>query len=229
MAKRKTMVDLDDAAVKAILSALLTDFKARDLTAADLHESYEGPALPALKEACLADGGFGKVDYDLAFKSLELANLIKTGPIDVYDNDPNAGFTIIGTYSKEEWVHLTETGYQAAGRVRAVRPVRISAPNVHISGGTFHNSPIGVGHNVAQELNLNTASTEQLIERLRAEVRSKIEDTDRQDAILEKLDELQAAHDKPTRMERYLTLMGAAGDHITVLMFLLTPLFHSLQ
>jgi hypothetical protein len=47
--------------------------------------------------------------------------------------------------------------------------------------------------------------------------------------ILDKLDVLQAAPDAPTRLERYMQVMGAIGDHITVFSFLLTPLMHSLQ
>lgn len=99
--------------------------------------------------------------------------------------------------------------------------------NVHISGGTFHNSPIGVGQHVSQQLNLQTASTEQLIDRLRDEVKTRIADTARQEQIIAKLDDLRDAHDKPSRIERYMSLMGAVGDHITVLSFLLTPLLHS--
>jgi len=86
-----------------------------------------------------------------------------------------------------------------------------------------------VGHGVTQTLNLNTATTDQLIERLRDEVKLQIADESRQTQILDKLDALQAAPDNPTRLERYMQVMGAIGDHITVFSFLLTPLMHSLQ
>jgi hypothetical protein len=230
MAKRSTQrADLDHPAVKAILTALLDDFRGRDLTASDLQEGYEGPPPDELKAQCCASADFSEVDYDLAFRSLEATSLVKTGPMKMIDNDPYSGVVIIGFRSENKFALLTETGYQQASRLSAAKPARTASPHLHISGGTFHNSPIGVGHTVSQTLNISTATSDQLIERLREEVRSQIADKERQDAILDKLDALQAAHDNPSRIERYMQVMGAIGDHITVFSFLLTPLLHRLQ
>jgi len=234
MAKRSTpkaRVDINDPAVTAILAALITDFGTRGLGASDLHNGYEGPSPADLREQCIAAADFGEVEYDLALKSLMNASLVKTGPMKMLDNPPGSSVLIIGFRSENKYAFLTETGYQEANRLRKTRPRSISAAaqHVHISGGTFNNSPIGIGHDVAQTLNLNTASTDQLIERIREEVRLQIPDSSRVDEILEKLDALQAAHDKPTKLERYMQVMGAIGDHITVLSFLLTPLLHALH
>jgi hypothetical protein len=185
MAKRSSTpkVDMNDPAVQAILAALLADFTARGLTASDLNKSYEGPSPANMREQCCATGDFCAVDYDLAFKSLTAANLVQTGPMKMYDNPPNNGFFIIGFYSQNKFAYLTETGYQQANRQRATKPRPVPAQHVHISGGTFNNSPIGVGHGVSQILNLNTATTDQLIERLREEVKLQIADESRQQQI----------------------------------------------
>jgi hypothetical protein len=221
MAKRSSTprVDMNDPAVQAILTTLLAEFTARGLTASDLHEDYEGPSPDDMREQCCTTGDFSDVDYDLAFKSLTAANLVKTGPMKMYDNPPNGGVFILGFYSQNKFTYLTETGYQQANRQRATKPRPVPAQHVHISGGTFNNSPIGVGHGVSQTLNLSTATTDQLIERLRDEVKLQIADEARQTQILDKLDALQAAPDNPTRLERYMQVMGAIGDHITVLSF----------
>jgi hypothetical protein len=234
MATRNTpapRVDMDDPAVTAILAALIADFSARGLSADDLRGGYQGPAPADLRQQCLVLGDFGGVEYNLARKSLISANLVKTGPMKMLDNDPNSSVLFIGFRSEEKFTFLTETGYQQANRLRTSKPRAVSAAaqHVHISGGTFNNSPIGIGNDVAQTLNLNAAGTDQLIAKLREEVLSRIDDASRQQDILAKLDELQAAHDKPTKIERYIQVMGAIGDHITVLGFILTPLMRSLH
>jgi len=48
------------------------------------------------------------------------------------------------------------------------------------------------------------------------------------DDILARLNELEAAHDKPTILDRYNKLVAPVIDHITVLGFLLPPLLQHL-
>lgn len=222
-------VDLSDGAVKQILGILLGEFRERGLGANNLHEGYEGIAPATLKTSCCANGRVSEVDFDLAMKNLLEADLVKTGPIEMYDN-PDPSIVMIAFYSKNEFSYLTEAGYQAANKVGAIKPPRPpAATTVHISGSTFHNSPVGVGHHIAQEINLTTANTDQLIERLRMEVQQHIPDDAKRGNVITKLDALQAAHDQPTRLDRYTQLMGVIGDHITVLTFVLTPLLQSLM
>jgi hypothetical protein len=142
MAKeRKTMVDLEDEAVKRILSALLAEFKQRKLGALDLDQGYEGLSPAYLKETCCNDGRVTEVDFDLAIKGLTDAEFVKTGPMKMYDNDPNSSVMIVAFYSANEFTYLAEAGYKLALKLNAVKAPRPSIPHVHISGGTFHHSP----------------------------------------------------------------------------------------
>lgn len=87
-------------------------------------------------------------------------------------------------------------------------------------------SIVAIPHHVSQEINLNTANTDQLIERLREKVQQHIPEETKRSNVLTKLNELQSAPDKPTRLERYTQLIG---DHITMLTFVLTPLLRRLM
>ena len=144
MAKRKSEINLEDEAVRRILSALLTEFKERGLSASDLHEGYEGLSPADLKTMCLADGAVTEVDYDLAMKNLDEFELLDTGPMVPFENDPNSSVVIIAMYSKNDFTYLTVAGYKAATKLKIVKPPRPYMPNVQFSG-TFHNSNVGVG------------------------------------------------------------------------------------
>jgi DNA-binding PadR family transcriptional regulator len=103
-----------------------------------------------------------------------------------------------------------------------------SEPHValNISGGTFHHSPIGAGYQVDQRVNVTFSSSEELFANFRAEVTKLVEDRNKREVIMARIDDLEAAHDEPSKADRYLKLMGAIGDHITVLGFLLPPITH---
>ncbi len=81
----------------------------------------------------------------------------------MYDNPPDTNVLILTMYSKREYAYLTEKGYKTAQK----RPTpRAAATHVNISGGTFHQSPIGVGEAVNQTVTVNVNSDAELVRRL---------------------------------------------------------------
>jgi len=113
-----------DEAAKQILGTLLADFTDRGLSAKELKSGYEGPKLEALATAVCNVADFTTVDFEIAFSDLEKDKLIKTGPMAMYDNDRNSSVIIIASYSKREYVYLTEAGYKEA-RKAPNRPQRV--------------------------------------------------------------------------------------------------------
>jgi hypothetical protein len=119
---------------QAILRDLLADFSDRALTADDLHNSYAGANLAAVKKRCRgATSAFSEVDFDLALKDLEDGDLIHTGPMVPYDNPPNSSVLVLMVFSKYEYACLTVKGYKAAQRKQSQKSQTV--PRVHISGG----------------------------------------------------------------------------------------------
>jgi hypothetical protein len=106
--------------------------------------------------------GATKVDFDLALKELE-DGLVGTGPMAFFDNDPHSSVFILAMFSKREYVYLTEAGYRVAAQMDSQKP-RSGSPRVHISGGTFHQSQIGIGEQVTQIQNVGNDA--EVIERL---------------------------------------------------------------
>jgi hypothetical protein len=168
--KSKKSTTLDEPA-KTILSVLLTEFREKGFGMEELRNTYRGLSPAALKSTCCADGKLSDVDFDLAMSDLDEDDLVKTGPMAAYDNPPGSDVVILALYSKNEYSYLTEEGYKAATRLGVTRPPRMSVPNVHISGGTFHQSPIGVGTQVSQTVqqqhNIVTGDWEHLAKVLR--------------------------------------------------------------
>jgi hypothetical protein len=156
-------MSLDDLA-KHILSDILSDFLARNLGSDALSDGYVGPSTVALEMKYCAEGAYSKVDYDLAMKQLEESKFIETGPMVPYENTPGSPLVVIAIFSKREYVYLTEKGYRAAQKP-AAKP-RSPAPRVHISGGTFHQSPIGIGSTVNQAVNFNIDNDAEVIDYL---------------------------------------------------------------
>lgn len=156
-----------DEAAKQILGTLLADFMDRGLTAKDLKSGYEGPKLEALATAVCNVADFTTVDFEVAFSDLEKSKLIKTGPRVMYENDNNSHVILLGTYSKREYVYLTETGYKESRKVPN-RPERVQriVNNLTITGGQFSNMQLGQGENLSQSMSISTNSDSEVVEKL---------------------------------------------------------------
>jgi len=222
--KRKTVIG--DAA-QTILSALLAEFREKNLGTEQLRDTYKGLSPAALRSTCCADERFSDVDFDLAMEELDEADLVKTGPMELYDNTPGSSVIFIAFTSKNEYSYLTEEGYRVATRLRTSKPTRVPAPRVYISGGTFHQSPIGVGDHVSQSVNVS-ANAQAVFARLREEVEERVHDEKKRTEIIKHLDALEKAPDQPSKIERYNRLVAVIADHITVFGPLLTSLFQIL-
>jgi hypothetical protein len=157
------MSTVDDLA-NQILADVVADFRAKNLGSTALTRGYVGGAIAALEVKYCADGTHSKVDFDLALKQLEEGKLVATGPMAPYENPPGSQVVVIAIFSKREFVYLTEKGYKAAQKSTA-KP-RSPVPSVHISGGNFHHSPIGVGSTVNQAVNFNISNDSEVIEYL---------------------------------------------------------------
>lgn len=143
---------IDDLGMK-ILADVIDDFTQKGLGSDYLSKEYVGVSLIELEEKYCAHTGQSKVDFNLALKQLEENGLVNTGPTVAWENSPDASIIRIGVYSKREFVYLTEKGYRAARKPIPQRAMPM--PTVHISGGNFNNSPIGVGGTVNQSVNFN--------------------------------------------------------------------------
>jgi hypothetical protein len=226
-AKTKQEYGFTDAS-RFILTQLLSEFRERQLTVEDLRNTYQGMSPDELKTRFIAHG-HDEVDYNLAMSDLDEHDLVKTGPLVAVENDPRSGVIFLLFRSENKYSYLTENGYKAARNNAGASPATKSrAAEIHISGGTFHNSPIGVGDGFAQTIISATSSLDETMSAFRAEVNKLIDDADKRQEILLRLDELEAATDKPTIFERYNHLVATIGDHITVLGFLLPPLLQKL-
>jgi hypothetical protein len=153
-AKRICLLNNLDDLAQQILLDLSSDFVGRGLTSRDLQDGYVGMRLATLVERHCGSSLVSQVDFDLAIKQLEQGKLVDTGPKAPYENRPGSQIFIMAIISKREHVYLTEAGYRVAQRAKSVsnKPPR---PLVHISGGTFHQSPIGIGGRVTQSVTVN--------------------------------------------------------------------------
>ncbi|TKK22200.1 hypothetical protein [Pantoea agglomerans] len=143
-----------DEASKQILGTLFAEFTEKDYGAEDLKKGYEGPRIELVATAVCNSEEVTKVDFEIAFSDLEKQGYIKTGPMAVYDNDPNSGVIIIGMYSKKEYVYLTEKGYKSARQPpNKPRNVQRVVTNIHISGGEIGNLQLASGETVTQTMN----------------------------------------------------------------------------
>lgn len=211
-----------------ILAQLLAEFRERKLTSDDLRNTYQGLPPRELKERSIAEG-ISEVDFDLAMRDLDSHELVKTGPMTLYDNPPHSSVTVIAFISKNEYSYLTENGYREATALPSRLRKTSSAAHIHISDSTFHNSPIGVGDGFAQTVISPTSSVGDSLSAFRSEVIKLIDDEAKQREILSRLDELEASTDKPTMLQRYNNLVATIGNHITVFGPLLPPLLDKLM
>jgi hypothetical protein len=147
---------------RSILQDVRSDFTSRGLGANTLQEQYVGVPIASLWTKYCESGEVTQVDFDLALKELEEGEFVRTGPLAPFDNEPGSGVFIIGVFSKREYLCLTEAGYRTAAQVGNPKP-RVAPPHVHISGGTFHQSPIGIGGQVTQIQEINVENDVELI------------------------------------------------------------------
>jgi hypothetical protein len=141
-----------------ILKILKDEFIEDGRSSDDLRDGYIGLNMNHLQEQILGRGSVSRVDYDLALKELEDGGLVKTGPMTMYDNPPNSHVLVIAMFSKREYIYLTEAGYKVARDMAKNMDRPQSRQNVHISGGHFYQSPIGVGAQVSQQINFDVSS-----------------------------------------------------------------------
>jgi hypothetical protein len=134
---------------KNILQEVRADFVAKGLNAHALTGQYVGVSFSLLEQSHCGGDGATKVDFDLAAKELEEGQLVLTGPWVPYPNKPGSAVVILSLFSKREYMCLTEAGYKVATQKDSEKP-RSNQPRVHISGGTFHQSQIGIGEQVTQ-------------------------------------------------------------------------------
>ena len=140
-----------------VLAILKEDFIQTGRSSDDLRNGYIGPNLSQLQSHILDSGTASRVDYDLALKELEERGLVGTGPMTMYDNPPNSGIVVFAMFSKREYIYLKEEGYKMARD----KPGNVASPsrqNLHISGGNFYQSPIGVGGQLSQSINFDVSS-----------------------------------------------------------------------
>lgn len=199
---------------QTILADLLADFTARNLTTVDLSNGYIGVAIPDLKERCCAQAEATSVDFDLALKDLEDAELIQTGPVVPFDNPPNSSIFIVGVRSKYEYASLTEKGYKAAQRAGGKKGGS-SVPRVHISGGTFHQSPIGVGTHVTQIIAGSIGDPPVFLDLRKAIEVSTVEPSARTE-LLAGLEAMQTGQSTPSFVDRYKDFIALAANHMTI-------------
>jgi hypothetical protein len=164
-ARRAPSITKLDPLARQILDTLLVDFLERKLGSDALRDGYVGVSLPALVQRYCDGGPASQVDFDLALKQLEDGKLISTGPMVPYENRPGSQVFIMSIYSKREYAYLTEEGYRAAQQSRLVAPSS-RRPTVHISGGTFHQSTIGIGDHVTQSVTVSGGELAESVRKL---------------------------------------------------------------
>jgi hypothetical protein len=103
-----------EALSRAILRALLADFRSRNFGLDQLRRGYAGPQITLVRQKCHASDPTSCVDFELAMNDLEERFLVGTGPTAPIENPPGASVLLIGLTSRREYVYLTEEGYRAA-------------------------------------------------------------------------------------------------------------------
>jgi hypothetical protein len=199
---------------KAILRLLLADFVDRTLGSSALSEGYNGVSLAVLKDRCSSDGTASPVDFDLALKDLEERGLIDTGPLVPFDNPPGAALVVIGLLSKYEYAYLTEKGYKAAQEARSTKSPKSARLSVHISGGHFHQSPIGIGDEVTQSVAFSGTHTFMDLRKVVNE--SGIEDSVRA-KLLASIEAMERAHNTSGFVDQYRDFIALAANYMTII------------
>jgi hypothetical protein len=191
------MRDLSDLA-GSMLQDIRDDFSTKGLSSSALQKEYVGVNIALLQEKYCEIAKESQVEFDLALSELEKALFISTGPMAPFENKPGSGFVVLGFFSKREYVYLKEAGYRAAAQMTNQKPRNTPRQNVHISGGTFNQSPIGIGEHVTQMQRVDVGNEVgpaliALTEAIRSE--HSLSQSDRE-SMLDQIDYLkeQAAH-----------------------------------
>jgi hypothetical protein len=145
-----------------LLRSLCDDFRGKELGANALGKDYVGLSVAQMKS--VLDPSL-HVDFDLALKDLEQRGLISTGPMVPYQNEPGSAVFVFGVFSKREYAYLTEEGYKAA-QAPSAGGKSGGAPKVTITGGHFHQSPIGIGREVTQTTTFHIEDDTEAVEGL---------------------------------------------------------------
>jgi len=205
-----------------ILKYLLAEFVDRALTSKELTNGYVGLSLATIKQKCCGTAA-ASVDFDLALKDLEEADLIDTGPKVPYDNPPGSTVVILAMFSKYEHAYLTEKGYRAAQEQVAKRVTAAPIPRVHISGSTFHQSQIGIGAEVHQSTSM-THSHPQVLMDLHKVIDENVIEAGERVKLRAAIEGMEKAHGTPSFVDRYKVFIALAADHMTLVAPLLAPL-----
>lgn len=151
---------------KKIIQYLKERFIEEGHDSSALIDGYVGVPFSQLTDHVRGVTGASQVDFDLSMKFLDEAELVKTGPMEMYDNPPGSGVFIVGFYSKREYAYLTEAGYRVPTDTASGPSSRARAAQIHISGGTFHQSQIALGEHVAQQQRIENVNDAEIVERL---------------------------------------------------------------
>jgi hypothetical protein len=145
------------------------------------------------------------VDFDLALKELEDSDLVNTGPM-FASSSPG----ILAVFSTREYVYLTEKGYKAAQKTRS-KKASSATPTVHISGGHFHQSPIGIGEHVTQSLTVTLRESPVFIG-LRKAIGDVSNENDRT-RLLAGIEAMQTAHTQQDYAARFSAFVQLAANY----------------
>jgi hypothetical protein len=200
---------------QGILRELLSEFVTQKRGVMDLTHEYAGVPMPMLKEAVCGDSACD-VDFDLAMQDLVKDDLVGTGPMVPFDNPPDSGIILIGLRSKNEYAYLKEKGYKAAQKASGTqRPTR-AASRVHISGGTFNQSPIGIGEQVTQSVTMTLSNAPVFTDLRNAVLESNIESAPRAE-LLARIEAMEDAHKTGGFVQRYQDFITCAANHMTLI------------
>jgi len=154
-----------DGPSKTIIQDLKERFVEEGHDSRALANGYVGVPINQLADRVRGVTGASQVDFDLSLKYLEEAGFVKTGPMELYDNEPGSGVIVLGLYSRREYAYLTERGYRVPPH-DGTSTSHSSAAQIHISGGTFHQSQIALGKQVSQQQRVESINDAEAIEHL---------------------------------------------------------------
>jgi hypothetical protein len=212
-----------------LLMVLLTDFKARQLSASHLISGYDGMKVEGLRAEILSEGTIDEVDFELALTSLEAKGLAHTGPVEVTPGRSVAGYLVMPSIiSRREWIRLSQKGYEtgrAAARADTNRRSRID-PSVSLHGN-FSGAQIAFGNNNRQTVTYPDAAW---FTAARASIQSSFQDASTLATLTGEIDELhRAAESKTGFAERAKTTLSVVASAFQIAGLTLPTLFHLLQ